>query len=157
MIATSTFAIFHAKASPDARAFGEIWHPQAMPVSNQAQVIYYRSAEPGKKSAALVTLDGELHAALLPGMFTRICVNPGNYTLGTLLDNAYAEHQSYAEFQATLKPGKTYFVRVNSQNNGRPQAVRRIEAERQLTKLRLQQHVLSRSSAIVACEYASQE
>lgn len=153
MVATSIFAISHAKAAPEARAFGETWQPQAAPVKDQAQVVYYRVGEAGKKPAALVTLNGELHAALLPGMFTRICVQPGTYTLGALLDAPDAQQQNFAEFQAALKPGKTYFVRVNTQADGKPQAVRRIEAERQLPLLRLQQHVLSRSSAVVECRY----
>lgn len=156
MVATSIFAITHAKAAPDARAFGERWQSQAAPVKEQAQVVYYRVDEAGRKPAALVTLNGSLHAALLPGMFTRICVEPGTYTLGALLDTPDAQQQNFAEFQAVLKPGKTYFVRVNSQADGQPQAVRRIEAERQLPELRLQQHVLSRSAAIIECQYANQ-
>lgn len=150
------FSALHANAAPDARAFGEHWQPKMKVVNDQAQVVYYRTQASDSQQAALVTVNGKLHAALLPGMYTRICVQPGSYTLGGWMDSPDAQAVTHHAFQTTLKPGKTYFVRFNAQGDGKPQPVRRIEAERELADLRLQEHVLSRASAVTECRYQSQ-
>lgn len=150
------FCALHANAAPDTRAFGERWQAKAEVVNDQAQVVYYRTQASESQQAALMTVDGKLQAALLPGMYTRICVQPGSYTLGGWMDSQGAQAATHHSFQTTLKPGKTYFVRVNAQGDGKPQPVRRIEAERELADLHLQEHVLSRASAVTECRYLSQ-
>jgi OOP family OmpA-OmpF porin len=143
-----------AHAAVDPRAFGERWQSQGTPGNQQSQVIYYRGDVPGGTDAALVYVDGEFQAALLPGMFTRFCVAPGSHTLGAYIHDAPRYQGKTDEgFRATLKAGKTYFVRVDADVNGRPQPVHRVEAEKELSEVRLQKHALSRASAVVACDY----
>lgn len=150
------FSALLANAAPDARAFVERWQPKPDVVIDQAQVVYYRTQASEIQQVALITVNGKLHAALLPGTYTRVCVKPGSYTLGSSLDLQGAQPTTRTSFQTTVKPGKTYFVRVNAQDDGKPQPVRRIEAERELFGLRLQDHVLSRANAVTECRYQSQ-
>lgn len=152
----SLFSVLHAKAAPDSRAFGEQWQPKPALVNDQAEVVYYRTQASDSQRAALVTVNGKLHAALLPGMYTRICVQPGRYTLGGWMDSPDVQMAAQSSFQTMLKAGKTYFVRVDAHGDGKPQPVRRTEAERELAELRLQQHVLSRADAVTECRYQSE-
>lgn len=143
-----------SRADVDPRAFGEVWQSQGTPAGNQAQVVYYRTPAVSGKDAAMVYIDGEFQAALLPGMYTRFCVAQGSHTLGAYQKDApFYKGKSEPGFSATLKGGKTYFVQVDGEVNGRPLAVKRMDAEQQLSTLRLQKHALSRASAVEACNY----
>lgn len=145
-----------AHASLDTRAFGATWQSAAAVPDDQAQVIYYRAAAPDAENAALLYIDNQFHAALLPGMFSQFCLAPGSHTLGAWRGEApLYQGKSDSGFQATLKGGKTYFVRVDETVNGRPQAVKRSDAERELKTLRAQQHTLSRAAAVQACRPAT--
>ncbi|MHC2599034.1 OOP family OmpA-OmpF porin [Kluyvera sp. 1366] len=154
LLVTAALSAFSSRAAVDSRAFGEKWHSQGSPGSEQAQVIYYRTTAVSGADAAMVYLDGEFQAALLPGMYTRFCVTPGEHSLGAYQNDA-PDYQGKSDqaFRAAFKGGKTYYVRVDSQHNGRPQAVRSAEANEELKTLRLQKHALSRASSVVACAY----
>ena len=144
----------HAEVKP--AAFGEVWQSQGTPSNEQAQIVYYRSEATTGKEAALVYVDGEFQAALLPGMFTRFCVKPGEHSLGAYQHDA-PRYQGKTDqlFRAAVKGGKTYFIRVDAVNDGRPQPVSRSEAERELQSIRLQKHALSRASSVVACDFTA--
>ncbi|MEB5974907.1 DUF2846 domain-containing protein [Pantoea dispersa] len=156
VIFSAIYSSMHAKAAPYAQAFGERWQSKGALVNDQAQIIYYRTKASDSQQAALVTVNGKLHAALLPGMYTRICVQPGSYMLGSEIDFPGTEAIPRNSFQVTLKPGKIYFVRLSAQGDGKPEPVRRLEAERELAALRLQEHVLSRANVVIECRYQVQ-
>lgn len=140
-------------AAPDSRAFGESWQKQDTSPGDKAQVIYYRDDARDGHEAAMVYIDGQLQSALLPGMFTRFCVAPGSHSIGAYLNDAPGfRGKTDQSFRATLKAGKTYYLRVNTETNGRPQAVSSADAAEALSSLRMQQHALSRASSVMACE-----
>lgn len=88
LLVTAALSAFSSRAAVDSRAFGEKWHSQGSPGSEQAQVIYYRTTAVSGADAAMVYLDGEFQAALLPGMYTRFCVTPGEHSLGAYQNDA---------------------------------------------------------------------
>lgn len=155
-LAGGTFSTASSHAAVDSRAFGEVWQSQGEPSREQAQVIYYRSQGISGNDAAMVYVDGEFQAALLPGMFTRFCVKPGEHSLGAYRNDAPAyQGKNEQRYRAAFKGGNTYYVRVDDNVNGRPNAVRSAQAAKELKTLRLQKHALSRASAVVACDYST--
>lgn len=140
-------------AAPDARAFGDQWQQPAVSVNDKAQVIYYRDDAREAGEAAMIYIDGQLQSTLLPGMFTRFCVTPGNHSMGAYLyDAPRFAGKTDQSFRATLKAGKTYYLRVNTASHGRPQAVSSADATLALSTLRMQKHAMSRATSVVACE-----
>ena len=156
LLAGGTFSTVSSHAAVDSRAFGEVWQSQGEPSREQAQVIYYRSQAISGNDAAMVYVDGEFQAALLPGMFTRFCVKPGEHSLGAYRNDAPAyQGKNEQRYRAAFKGGNTYYVRVDGNVNGRPNAVRSAQAANELKTLRLQKHALSRASAVVVCDYSA--
>lgn len=153
LLTAAAFTSHTSHAAPDSRAFGDAWHQQATPVNDKAQVIYYRDDARDAGEAAMIYIDGQLQSALLPGMFTRFCVAPGSHSLGAYLNDAPRfAGKTDQSFRATLKAGKTYYLRVDTQTKGRPQAVSSADAAQALSSLRMQKHALSRATSVVACE-----
>jgi len=135
------------------QVFGTSYSP-VVPVSDgQAQVVYYRTSGMGQQQgAAHVYVDSEFHTGLLPGGFSTFCVVPGNRTLGAYLNDAPAYKGKTTDlYSASLESGKTYFMRVQENGNGAPQAVTREDAERELMGSRAQVQALSRASKVQAC------
>ncbi len=141
------------------KVFGQSYAPVGQVSSQQAQIVYYRdaSAGAGRSSAADVYVDGDLQTALLPNGYSIFCVKPGEHTLGAYIDDApLYRGKTTSGSRAELKDGMTYFVKVAPRgNNGAPVVVPRNEAETQLQGMRAQMHVLSRASAVQACDYPS--
>lgn len=141
------------------KVFGQSYAPVGQVGPQQAQIIYYReaSAGAGRSAAAHVYLDGELQTALLPNGYSVFCVKPGQHTLGAYTHDApLYKGKNAGGSRAELKGGMTYFVKVGPiDSNGAPVVVPRNEAEAQLQGMRAQMHVLSRASAVQACDYPS--
>ncbi|MGN7738580.1 OmpA family protein [Pseudomonas sp. 22526] len=143
------------QAAPVEKAFASTYQPVAAVSSGQAQVVYYRTGQPGQANgSAHVYVDREFHTGLLPGGFTAFCVAPGDHTLGAYLNDApQYQGKSTDMYRAEFLGGKTYFLRSDSGSNGAPQVVSRMDAERELAGSRMQVHALSRASAVESCRY----
>ncbi|WP_073521749.1 OmpA family protein [Pseudomonas fluorescens] len=135
------------------QVFGTAYSPVAPVSDGQAQVVYYRTSGMGQqKGAAHVYVDSEFHTGLLPGGFSTFCVVPGSRTLGAYLNDAPGYKGKTVDiYSANLEGGKTYFLRVQENGNGAPQAVTREEAERELMGSRAQVQALSRASKVQQC------
>ncbi|WP_429412424.1 OmpA family protein [Paraburkholderia sp. WSM4174] len=141
------------------KVFGQTYAPVGQVGPQQAQIVYYRdaSAGAGRSAAADVYVDGELQTALLPHGYSIFCVKPGQHTLGAYIHDApLYTGKTTGGSRAELKGGTTYFVKVApAGSNDAPIMVPRNEAEAQLQGMRAQMHVLSRASAVEACDPAS--
>ena len=135
------------------QVFGATYSAVAPVSDGQAQVVYYRTSGMGQqKGAAHVYVDSEFHTGLLPGGFSTFCVVPGSRTLGAYLNDAPSYTGKNVDlFSVNLEGGKTYFLRVQENGNGAPQAVPREEAERELAGSRAQMQALSRASKVQQC------
>lgn len=135
------------------QVFGTTYSPVAPVSDGQAQVVYYRASGVGQqKSAAHVYIDSEFHTGLLPGGYSTFCVVPGSHTLGAYLNDAPRYNGKNVElYSANLEGGRTYFLRVQENGSGAPQAVTREEAERDLVGSRSQVQALSRASKVQVC------
>lgn len=135
--------------------FGNQYTPVAPVSAAQAQVVYYRAATMGAQNgAAHVYVDREFHTGLLPGGFTAFCVAPGSHTLGAYLNDAPEyKGKSTGVYSANLEGGMTYFLKAGEGATRAPQAVRRVDAERELAGTRKQVQALSRASTVQACDY----
>lgn len=135
------------------QVFGNSYSAVAPVSTGQAQVVYYRTSGVGQQQgAAHVYVDREFHAALLPGGYSTFCVAPGNRTLGAYIGDAPSYRGKTTDlYSATLEGGKTYFLRVQENGHGAPQAVSREVAERELAGSRAQVQALSRASMVQAC------
>lgn len=149
---------FSAVAQVETSAFGNGYTPVASVSAPQAQVVYYRSAEGSEKAAAHVYVDGEYQSALLSGGYTSFCVTAGSHSLGAWINDApgYAGKRQQP-YRDTLEAGKTYFVKVDAGNNGRPLTVSREQAEQALQGLKQQVHTLSRASSVQQCQYKASQ
>ncbi|MET3632013.1 OmpA family protein [Burkholderia sp. 572] len=140
------------------KVFGMNYAPVGQVASNQVQVVYYRAQTAGGNAkAANVYVDGHFQTALRPNGYTAFCVQPGNHTIGAYLNDA-PEYRGKTtnQFEANLKAGATYFLKVQEGGNGAPVAVSREQAERELQGARAQVHALSRAATTVACNVSQQ-
>lgn len=141
------------------KVFGQTYTPVGQVGPQQAQIVYYRdaSAGAGRSAAAHVYLDGALQTALLPNGYSIFCVKPGEHTLGAYIQDApLYKGKTTGRLGTELKGGMTYFMKVApAGSNGAPVVVPRNEAEAQLHGMGAQMHVLSRASAVQACDYPS--
>ncbi|AVJ22739.1 MULTISPECIES: OmpA family protein [Pseudomonas] len=138
---------------------GKVFDATYVPVppigEDQAQVVYYRVQQGvQRQGAAHVYVDREFHTGLLPGGYSTFCLAPGSHTLGAYLDDTpdYKGKRSDL-YQASLQGGKTYYLRVREDGNTFPQPIKREEAERELSTLRVQAHALTRAASIEACRH----
>ncbi|MGU7816116.1 OmpA family protein [Burkholderia sp. AW49-1] len=138
------------------KTFGMSYAPVGQVASNQVQVVYYRAQTAGNAKAANVYVDGHFQTALLPNGYTSFCVAPGNHTIGAYLNDA-PEYRGKTQnlFEANLKGGATYFLKVQEGGNGAPVAVSREQAERELQGARAQVHALSRAATTLACNVSA--
>jgi OmpA-OmpF porin, OOP family len=158
-VASSAVPMAGAGTQPD-KVFGQAaYAPVGQVGPQQAQIVYYRdaSAGVGRSAAADVYVDGALQTALLPNGYSIFCVKPGEHTLGAYIHDApLYKGKTTGRSSAELKGGMTYFMKVApAGSNGAPVVVPRNEAEAQLQGMRAQMHVLSRASAVQACDYPS--
>lgn len=148
-----------AQASDAAReplkVFGAAYSVVPPVEAQQAQIVYYRAPTQGGKTptGAHVYVDSEFHTALLPNGYTVFCVAPGDHTLGAYLnEGSLYPGKSTQRFQANLKAGQTYFLKVREDgSSGAPQAVQRAVAEQELATAREQVHMASRASTVQQC------
>lgn len=142
-----------ATAAVSGSAFGDAYQPVPGVVGAQSQVVYYRLGVAGQPApVADINVDNEFHTSLLAGAYSVFCVRPGVHGLNSVLDDAprYQGKQSQPRF--TMEGGKTYFVRVSESGAVMPEVVAREVAEKELDGSRRQAHVLSRASAVQACD-----
>lgn len=154
-LCAASFASAEQFKANSGQIFGSTYSPVAPVSDGQAQVVYYRTSGVGhQKGAAHVYVDREFHTGLLPGGYSTFCVVPGNRTLGAYLNDAPTYKGKNVDlYSANLEGGKTYFLRVQENGNGAPQAVTREDAERELAGSRFQAQALSRASKVQACNY----
>lgn len=157
-LCTASFASAQQYSATPSQVFGATYSSVAPVSDGQAQVVYYRTNTVGQaKGAAHVYVDSEFHTGLLPGGYSTFCVVPGNRTLGAYLNDAPSYKGKNVDlYSANLEGGKTYFLRVQENGNGAPQAVTREEAERELVGSRAQVQALSRASKVQACNNLAQ-
>lgn len=152
-ICAASFASAEQFQANPGQIFGATYSPVAPVSDGQAQVVYYRTSGVGQqKGAAHVYVDSEFHTGLLPGGYSTFCVVPGSRTLGAYLNDAPSYKGKNVDlYSANLEGGKTYFLRVQENGSGAPQAVTREEAERELVGSRSQVQALSRASKVQMC------
>lgn len=150
--ASITAAAPYAHAKP-----GPVYEAVPAVAADLAQVVFFRPAAAGPAAAggaAHVYVDGQLHAALLPHGFTRLCLDPGSHTLEAYIGDApLFAGKSNPATRVHLEGRKTYFVAV-SEGGGDPQPYRRADAERLLAGAHEQRYVISRASTVVHCREA---
>jgi OOP family OmpA-OmpF porin len=137
--------------------FGEPYSKH-QPVTQQlSQVIFYRPlAEVTANGGATVYIDGKMHTSLLPGGYTSFCVPPGIHSLGVRLSRFLpAAGEERALFLTTMKPGRTYFLRVDEQAllEQPPEPVRVLPGEKEMQHTRRQAHLLSRATSVIPCAF----
>lgn len=153
--ATASMLVYTgAHAAIPASAFADPYQAVPAVAENQSQVVYYRDGTAGHiANTAHVYIDNEFHTSLLPGGFTVFCLAPGAHGLNAVLDDAPRYEGKKAQPRTTLEGGKTYFLKVSEAGAVLPTAVTRVDAEKALARSPRQAHVLSRASAIKACNY----
>jgi OOP family OmpA-OmpF porin len=140
-----------------AEIFGKGYSPVAGVGPSQAQVVFYRGTDQAAGSAN-VYIDGEFQSALLPNGFTTFCVKPGTHSLGAFIKDApLYQGKRDQPWSDTLEAGKTYFLKVGNQQDGKPQRLTRADAEKALRAMKTQVHMLSRASAVEACQYVEEK
>lgn len=134
--------------------FGEKYKPLPPVVKELTQVVYYRASN-GVMAAgpANVYIDGRYHTSLLPGGFTSFCMRAGTHTLGAFVNDPLYRGKSEGLYQAELNGGRTYFLRVDEQQqiDDSPKAVNRLQGEKEMISNRRQVHVHSRATTLVPC------
>ncbi|QHC89751.1 OmpA family protein [Pseudomonas chlororaphis] len=142
-------------ATPLATQSAKPYQPVPPVAADQAQVVYYRSAQgTQRQGGAHVYIDREFHTSLLSGGYSAFCVVPGTHVLGAYLgDEPLYPGKSRDLFQATLQGGETYFLQVREDGTTLPLAVERDQAEAYLKAAHAQRHVLSRASTVEACRH----
>lgn len=143
-----------AEAAVLQSAFGDAYQPVPAVSVSQSQVVYYRPGTPGERAApAFVYVDKEFHVGLLPGGYTVFCVAPGRHGLSSVLGDEPRYAGKTVQPGVRLEPGKTHFIRVSDAGSLEPQLMDREAAERELAGTLRQVHVVSRASAVNACDY----
>lgn len=144
-------------AAPSVQANpGPVYEAVPAVAADLAQVVFFRPAAAAPAAgAAHVYVDGQLHAALLPHGFTRLCLDPGSHALEAYVGDApLFAGKSNPATRVHLDGGKTYFVAVSEGGGGDPQPYRRADAERLLAGAQDQRYVISRASTVVRCREA---
>lgn len=155
VMCTASFASAEQMQATPTQVFGATYNSVSPVTDGQAQVVYYRTSGIGQqKAAAHVYVDSEFHTGLLPGGYSTFCMAAGSHTLGAYLNDAPTyKGKNIDLYSANLEGGKTYFLRVQENGSGAPQAVTREEAERELAGSRFQAQALSRASKVQMCNY----
>lgn len=138
------------------QVFGEVWRDAMEAAPDQARIVYYRPASLSGSAPAHIYIDGEFQTALLANGFTDFCVAPGKHSLGSYVGDApHYNGKASQPWRDTLQAGKTYYVRANLDNSGRPLVMSEDVALGEMIGLKKQRHVLSRASAVQACRGGS--
>ncbi|WP_343553464.1 OmpA family protein [Pantoea sp.] len=157
MLSSALLSLTSAHAAPKDQAFAQAYQPVASVGKNQAQIVFYRDAD-GHNGGANVYVDGEFHSALLPDGYTSFCVAPGVHTLGAFVkDSPIYQGKNAQPWRSNLEGGKTYFLKVGDGLSGLPKALTRADAEAVLKTMRMQNHTLTRASAVEACQYTEKQ
>jgi OOP family OmpA-OmpF porin len=140
------------------KAFGEVWRDANVSAPDQVRIVYYRPAPLPGKMPAHIYVDGEFQSALLPKGFTDFCVAPGIHSLGSYVGDApHYNGKALKPWRDTLEAGKTYYVRANLDNSGRPIVIKPEVALVEMVGLKKQKHVLSRASSVLVCRGGSEQ
>lgn len=154
LLLSGACTVFGANA---AEVFGQGYQPVANVGQSQSQVVFYRETD-NTPGSANVYIDGEFQSALLPGGFTTFCVVPGKHSLGAFVKDApLYQGKRDQPWSDTLEAGKTYFLKVGNQQDGKPQRLTRADAEKALRAMKAQVNLLSRASAVEACQYVEEK
>lgn len=138
--------------------FGAAWRSLSPASPQQARVVYYRPASLTGAQPANIYVDGEFQTSLLAGGYTVFCVAPGKHSLGSYVNDAPAyQGKSAQSWSDTLAAGKTYYIRANLDSSGRPLVVSQEQAQQELLNTKRQAHLLSRASAVQACQEGATE
>lgn len=133
--------------------FGEAWKTPPAVADNQTRIVYYFPVDSEAKAVANIYVDGEFHTSLVSGGYTEFCLAPGMHSLGSFTRDAPGyEGKKRQPWRDNLAAGKTFYIRANLDDTGRPLVSNAQEAEQQLTALRKQTHLLSRASSVIACQ-----
>ncbi|UVC28776.1 OmpA family protein [Pantoea sp. SOD02] len=146
----SAMTIFNAQAN---NHFGQAWRTMPSASSDQVRVVYYRPVDATGPSPANIYVDGEFQTSLLAGGYSVFCLKPGIHSLGSFTNDAptyQGKHQQ--PWSDNLAAGKTYYIRASLDDSGRPLVSSAAEAQQQLVGTRKQSHLLSRASAVIACQ-----
>lgn len=134
--------------------FAEVYQAVGQVDPSQVQVVFYRDNAPSTANwpAAHLYIDREFHTGLLPNGYTTFCLEPGYHTLEAYQDDApLYTGKTAPQLRADLKGGQTYFLKVGSPENGNPQPVSRVEAEKELVGAQRQVQTVSRAAAVQPC------
>lgn len=148
---------FYSAAQQQApNAFGERYTPVLPVVKELTQIVYYRAKNPSARlPPANVYVDGRYHTSLLSGGFTSFCLKPGQHSLGAFVNDPQYRGKTEGRFIADLPGGRTYFLRVDEQQqlSQPPVAVHRQQGESEVKRTHRQIHAHSRATAIVPCVF----
>jgi len=131
---------------------GEFYSSVPEASGDQAQVIVFRgAASDDAPRDAQVYVDRQLHTALLPDSFTRLCVAPGEHSVEAYFNDAplYLGKQQ-PRTRVELSAGATYFVELD-EAGGDLVPLTRESAEEMLHAAREQLHLKSRAAAVQPC------
>lgn len=125
---------------------------------DQAQIVYFRDGGAGTMNGnANIYVDGEFQTALIPGSYTAFCVKPGVHSLGAWLADDPTYRGKQEPQSVSLEGGKTYYFRAEERRDNRAMPIAKSDALSLITGTRLQNILLSRASAVVACQYQSRD
>lgn len=138
---------------PNPKVFGKSYSAVGDVVNGQSQVIYYRAHSPHlNPNAAHIFLDHKLQSVLLPGGYTLFCISPGKHLLEKKFETQRGTNKPVA-FTTQLEGGKTYFLKVDEDENRPPLAITPFQAAQELALTHQQVHALTRANQLVACQY----
>lgn len=137
-----------------AQSVSGVWPEKYTPLMrvnvDQAQIVIFRLQ--GSKAAAHIYVDSEFQSSLRPAEYTAFCLPAGRHTIESYFNDAPTYRgKSLPEWKVNLKGGKTYFLRVMDNMNGKPQPIRRADAEKSLGGLTKHTYTLSRASTVSSC------
>ncbi|MBA0038760.1 DUF2846 domain-containing protein [Pantoea sp. BIGb0393] len=137
--------------------FGEAYRKHQPVTQALSQVVFYRqNALVTASGGANIYINGKMHTSLLPGGYTSFCVQPGTHHLGVRLGRFLpATGEDKSQFVTTMKPGRTYFLRVDEHTlmHEPPKSVKSALGEDELKQTRRQAHLLSRATSALPCAF----
>lgn len=135
------------------------YQPVADVSQDQAQIVWFLPDSVGSgQDNANIYVDGEFQTALLPGSYTAFCVKPGSHRLSAWFEDAplYQGKQDMTN-TVSVDGGKTYYIQVSKGSKTASNLLSKAEATASLKQTRLQDILLSRASAVTACDYTYKE
>lgn len=155
LVCAPVFTTFSTQAQ---NSFDGAWRSLSPVSAEQARVVYYRPASLTGEKPANIYVDGEFHTSLLAGGYTVFCVAPGTHSLGSYVNDAPDYQGKRAQsWTDKLAAGKTYYIRANLDDSGRPLVVSQQQAQQELLSTKRQAHLLSRASSVQRCQEGTTE